>query len=156
MPQRALGITETIQNHCQKTANDPLLSFTLATAGMILLEIGQRDKSRVFLGRALELAGKENLPMVEVIAGISLSDVECQNGNFRLAGEYFNLIWKIKKSSWYHILNFFPIFETPFILHRKGVSPIELKPFFDFLKQVNKADLNPLCTALSGAATQPA
>ncbi len=92
---------------------------------MILLEIGQRDKSRVFLGRALALAGKENLPMVEVIAGISLSDVECQNGNFRQAGEYFSVIWKIKKSSWYHILNFFPIFEPPFILHRKGVSPIE-------------------------------
>jgi len=150
MPQRALGITEAIQNHCQKTGNLPLLSFTLVTAGMILLEIGQRDKSRAFLARALELSEKENVPMVEVIAGISLSDVECQNGNFRQAGEYFSLIWRIKKSSWYHILNFFPIFETPFILYRKGVSPIELRPFFDFLKQINRADLNPLMYGIIG------
>ncbi|NPU86460.1 MAG: sigma 54-interacting transcriptional regulator [Syntrophaceae bacterium] len=150
MPQRGLGITEAIQNQCQKTANFPLLSFSLVTAGMILLEIGQRDKSKAYLVRALELARQEKIPMVEVLAGISLSDVECQNGNFRQAGEHFNVIWRIKKSSWYHILNFFPIFETPFILHRKGVSPIELQPFFDFLKQIRKADLNPLMYGIIG------
>ncbi len=148
MPQRGLGITEAIQNQCRKTANFPLLSFTLVTAGMILLEIGQRNKSKAFLEQALELARRENLPMVEVLAGISLSDVECQNGNFKRAGEHFNVIWRLKKSSWYHILNFFPIFETPFILYRKGVSPIELKPFFDFLQQIRKSDLNPLMYAI--------
>ena len=144
MPQRGLGITEKVRNYCQKTNNLPLMSFALVTAGMILLEIGQRQRSKTFLEKALDLAKKENIPMVEVLAGISLSDVECQTGNFKLAGEHFKVIWKIRKSSWYHILNYFPIFETPFILYEKGVSPIELKPFFDFLQQIKKTDLNPL------------
>lgn len=144
MPQQGLGITEKVRNYCQKSDNLPLMSFSLVTAGMILLEIGQREKSKTFLEKGLDLAKKENIPMVEVLAGISLSDVECQNGNFKSAGEYFKVIWKIRKSSWYHILNYFPIFETPFILYAKGVSPIELKPFFDFLQQIKKTDLNPL------------
>jgi len=144
MPQRGLGITEAIQSHCRKNANRPMLSYALVTAGIILLEIKQLKNSRSYFERALELARQENIPMVEVLAGIGLASIECQVGNFGLAAEHYKALWKIRKSSWYHILNFYPLLDTGYILHSKGVSPIDLKPVFDFLYQLKKDDVNPL------------
>lgn len=144
MPQRGLGITESIQNLCRKNANLPLLSYALVTAGIILLEIKQLRNSRSYFDKALELAGRENIPMVEVLAGIGLASIECQEGNFGLAAEHYKALWKIRKSSWYHILNFYPLLDTGYILHSKGVSPIELRPVFEFLNQLNKNEVNPL------------
>jgi transcriptional regulator with GAF, ATPase, and Fis domain len=144
MPQRGLGISETIQNHCTKAANLPLLSYALVTAGIILLEIKQLRNSRSFFERGLELARKENIPMVEVLSGIGLARIECQEENFNLAAEHYKSLWKIQKSSWYHILNFHPLLDTGYILYSKGVSPIDFKPVFDFLNQLNKEHVNPL------------
>ena len=144
MPQRGLGITETIQNQCSKTSNLPLLSFALVTAGIILLETKQLNNSRFFFERALELARKESIPMVEVLAGIGLSSIECQEGNFELAAEHYKVLWKIRKSSWYHILNFYPLLDTGYVLHSKGVSPIDLRPVFEFLYKLDKHRMNPL------------
>ncbi len=148
MPQRGLGITETIEKHCLKTANLPLLSYTLITAGMIFLEICQKQESRDYFERALKIATKENIPFLEVLAGIGLSDIECQNGNFKLAGEHFKVISRLKKSNWFHILNFRPLFDTPYILYSKGVAPIELKPFFEFVRSRSEHDVNPLMYAM--------
>ena len=144
MPQRGLGISEAIQNHCLKAANLPLLSYALVTAGIILLEIKQLRNSRSFFERALELSRKENIPMVEVLAGIGLASIECQEENFDLAAEHYMSLWKIQKSSWYHILNFYPLLDTGYILYSKGASPIDFKPVFDFMNQVNKEHVNPL------------
>jgi transcriptional regulator with GAF, ATPase, and Fis domain len=144
MPQRGLGITETIQNHCQKNENLPLLSYALVTAGIILLEIKQLKNSRSNFERALSLAISERIPMMEVLAGIGLANIECQEGNFSLAAEHYKALWKIRKSSWYHILNFYPLLDTGYILHSKGVSPIDLRPVFDFLYRLKKDDVNPL------------
>ncbi len=144
MPQRGLGISEAIQNHCHKGANLPLLSYALVTAGIILLEIKQLRNSRSFFERALELARREDIPMVEVLAGIGLASIECQDGNFDLAAEYYQVLWKIQKSSWYHILNFYPLLGTGYILYSKGVSPIDFKPVFDFLNSLDKEHVNPL------------
>lgn len=144
MPQRGLGISEAIQNHCQKSANRPLLSYALVTAGIILLEIKQMKNSRSYFDRALELARSENIPMVEVLAGIGLASIECQEGNFDLAAEHYKALWRIRKSSWYHILNFYPLLDTGYILHSKGVSPIDLKPVFEFLYHLKKDEVNPL------------
>lgn len=142
MPQRGLGIAETIQN--QSRSNLPLLSYALVTAGIILLETKQLNNSRFFFERALELAVKENIPMVEVLAGLGLSGVESQEGNFYLAAEHYKSLWKIRKSSWYHILNYYPLLDTGYILHSKGVSPIDLRPVFDFLYGLDKQRINPL------------
>jgi transcriptional regulator with GAF, ATPase, and Fis domain len=144
MPQRGLGITETIQYHCRKNANLPLLSYALVTAGIILLEIKQWKNSRSYFEKALEFARNENIPMVEVLAGIGLAGIECQEGNFGQAAEHYKALWKIKKSSWYHILNFYPLLDTGYILHSKGVSPIDLRPVFDFLYHLKKEEVNPL------------
>jgi transcriptional regulator with GAF, ATPase, and Fis domain len=144
MPQRGLGITESIQNHCRKSGNAPLLSYALVTAGIILLEIKQLRSGRSYFERALELAERENLPMVKVLAGIGLASVECQEGNHDLAAEHYKALWKIRKSSWYHVLNFYPLLDTGYILHSRGVSPIDLRPVFDFLYQLKKDEVNPL------------
>ena len=144
MPQRGLGITETIQNLCQKNRNMPLLSYALVTAGIILLEIRQLRGSRSNFEKALELARGENVPMMEVLAGIGLASIECQEGNYALAAEHYEVLWKIQKSSWYHILNFYPLLDTGYILHAKGISPVDLKPVFEFLYHLNKEDVNPL------------
>ncbi|MGZ6290708.1 MAG: sigma 54-interacting transcriptional regulator [Syntrophales bacterium] len=144
MPQRGLGISDAIQNHCQKSANWPLLSYALVTAGIILLEIKQMKTSRSYFERALDLARRENIPMVEVLAGIGLASIECQEGNFDLAAEHYKALWRIRKSSWYHILNFYPLLDTGYILHSRGVSPIDLKPVFEFLYHLKKDEVNPL------------
>jgi len=144
MPQRGLGISQAIQNLCHKGANWPLLSYALVTAGIILLEIKQLKNSRSFFERALELARTENIPMVEVLAGIGLASIECQEGSFTLAAEHYKALWRIRKSSWYHILNFYPLLDTGYILHSKGVSPIDLRPVFDFLYKLNRERVNPL------------
>lgn len=144
MPQRGLGITEAIQGYARKNANRPLLSYALVTAGIILLEIKQLKNSRSYFEGALELAAEEQIPMVEVLAGIGLAGIECQEGNFHQAAEHYKALWKIRKSSWYHILNFYPLLDTGYILHSKGVSPIDLRPVFDFLHSLKKEDVNPL------------
>lgn len=144
IPQRGLGISEAIQKHCLKGQNLPLLSYALVTAGIILLEIKQLKNSRSFFERALELARAENIPMMEVLAGIGLASIECQEGNFDLAAEHYKALWRIRKSSWYHILNFYPLLDTGYILHSKGVSPIDLKPVFEFLYHLKKDQVNPL------------
>jgi len=138
MPQRGLGISERIQNYCEKNLNLPILSIALATSGMIFLEIKQFKKGRLSFGRALEFARRDNLPMVEVIAGIGLASIECQEGNFESAAEHYKVLWRIRKSSWYYVLNFYPLIDTGYILHSRGISPIELKPVFDFLYQLKK------------------
>lgn len=148
MPQRGLGITETIQNYSQKKANLPLLSYSLVTAGIILLEIKQLKNSRSHFEKALELAKRETIPMVEVLAGIGLASIECQEGNFDLASENYKILWKIRKSNWYHILNFYPLVDTGYILHSKGISPIDLRAVFDFLYSLKKDDVNPLMYAM--------
>lgn len=144
MPQRGLGITETIQNLCVNNKNLPLLSYSLVTAGIILLEIKQLGGSRSNFERGLELARREKIPMMEVLSGLGLASIECQEGNFSLAAEHYKVLWKIRKSSWYHVLNFYPLLDTGYILHSKGVSPINLKPVLDFLYQLKKNDVNPL------------
>ena len=144
MPQRGLGITETIQNLCLKNGNLPLLSYALVTAGIILLEIKQLRGSRSSFEKAIELARSENVPMMEVLAGIGLAGIECQEGNFPLAAEHYKVLWKIRKSSWYHILNYYALLDTGYILHAKGVSPVDLKPVFEFLYHLDKEDVNPL------------
>jgi transcriptional regulator with GAF, ATPase, and Fis domain len=144
MPQRGLGIAENIQHYCQKNKNMPLLALDLLMTGMIFVEIAHLDKSRDYFEKALEIAVRENLPMVEVMVGMGISFIEFKKGNFNRAGEYFKALWKIKKSSWYHILNFPPVFDTPFLLHSAGVSPIDLKPLFTFLHSLPENEVNPL------------
>lgn len=148
MPQRALGITEIIQNHCHKNENPPLLSYALLTAGIILLELKQLTNSRSNFEKALELSGRENLPMVEALAGIGLASIECQEGNYDQATEHYKNLWKIRKSSWYHILNFYLLFDASYIIHSKGISPIDLRPVLDFLHDLKKDDINPLIYAV--------
>jgi len=144
MPQRGLGISEAIRNRCRKQSNRPLLSYALVTAGMILLEIRQLRNSRSYFEKALEISRTEGIPMVEVLAGFGLASIECQEGNYAQAAEHYKVIWKIRKSSWYHILNFYPLLDTGYILYSRGVSPIELKPVFEFLSNLNKDEVNPL------------
>ena len=87
MPQRGLGLSETIYNQAIKDHNWPIAAYALISTGTILLQIGQRKNSYNYFSMALELSAKEGIPMVEVIAGLGLSDIECLEGNFDKAAE---------------------------------------------------------------------
>jgi transcriptional regulator with GAF, ATPase, and Fis domain len=144
IPQRGLGISESIQNQCRKSENLPLLSIALVVAGMIFLEIRQLRNSRSYFERAIEIARKESIPMVEVLASVGMAGIACQEGNYEDAAEYYKALWKIQKSSWYHILNYYPLWDTGYILHNKGASPIEMKPVFEFLYHLSDDEVDPL------------
>jgi transcriptional regulator with GAF, ATPase, and Fis domain len=144
MPQRGLGLSETIYNQAMKNQNWPIAAYALITTGTILLQIGQKKNSYNYFSMALELSAKEGIPMVEVIAGLGLSDIECLEGNFNKAAEYFKVLWKIPKSSWYHALNISHTYEAGFLLYRKGISPVELNPVIQYLREITKEQISPL------------
>jgi transcriptional regulator with GAF, ATPase, and Fis domain len=148
MPQRGLGISETIYNQACKNENRPLVAWALATMGIIFLEIGQKKSGKMYLEKALELSRQENIPMAEVAAGIGLANIECLEGNFAKGAEYLKVIWKLRKSSWYHILNSFHAFASVFTLHREGVSPIDFSPLINYLYQLKKEQINPFSYAI--------
>ncbi|MFA6223568.1 MAG: sigma 54-interacting transcriptional regulator [Desulfomonilaceae bacterium] len=144
MPQRGLGLSETIYNQAMKNENWPIAAYALITTGTILLQIEQRKNSYNYFSMALELSAREGIPMVEVIAGLGLSDLECLEGNFDKAAEYFKVLWKIPKSSWYHALNISHTYEAGFLLYRKGISPVELNPVIHYLSEITKEQTSPL------------
>lgn len=144
MPQRALGISETIYHQAMKNDNWPIVSFALANTGLILLEMKQLKDSRSYFEKALEMSRREAIPMAELLAGIGLSNIECLEGRYEQAAEHFKVLYRIKKSSWYHTLNASHIFEPGFILFQEGISPVELNPVIRFLSEIRKEQLNPL------------
>ncbi|MGC8604253.1 MAG: sigma 54-interacting transcriptional regulator [Desulfomonilaceae bacterium] len=144
MPQRGLGLSETIYNQAIKNDNWPIAAYALISTGTILLQIGQSKNSRKYFSMAMELAEKEGIPMVEVIAGLGLSDVECLEENFDKAAQYFNILWKIPKSSWYHALNISHTYEAGLLLYSKGISPVELNPVIQYLGKIAKEHISPL------------
>ena len=120
MPQRGLGISETIYNQAKKKENWPIASFALGTSGMIFLEMRQLHNSRTYFEMSLELSKKERIPMAEIIAGMGIANIECLQKNFEEAEKYFKVRWIIRKSSWFHILNVTHSFEAFFRLYREG------------------------------------
>jgi transcriptional regulator with GAF, ATPase, and Fis domain len=143
MPQRGLGISETIYNQAKRNANGPLVSCALATTGIIFLEIRQLKNSRTYFEMALDVARRENIPMAEVMAGIGLANIFCLEGNHEQAAEHFKVLWKLRKSSWYHTLNSPHVFETGYMLHRQAVSPVQLDSVVNFLYSLKKEHVNP-------------
>ncbi len=143
MTQRALGISETIYNLTLKNDNWPLVSFSLANTGLIRLEMGQLKDSRAYFEKSLEISRRESIPMAELMAGIGLSNIECQEGRYDRAAEHFKVLYKLQKSSWYHTLNASHIFEPGFILYKAGISPVELNPVIQFLSEIPKERMNP-------------
>ncbi|HEU19323.1 MAG TPA: hypothetical protein ENO00_08125, partial [Deltaproteobacteria bacterium] len=148
MPQRGLGISETIFKRAQKQENWPLAANALITMGKILLEIRQLNSSQTYFGRALELSRNENLPMQEAMAGFGLSNIECLQGNYDAAADHYKVIWKIRKSSWYYILNLYHLFDTGYMLHAQNAFPPEMNPVFNFLNQLKLEQLNPFLHGL--------
>jgi len=144
MPQRALGISETIYHQAMKNNNWPIVSFALANTGLILLEMKQLKDSRSHFEKALDISRREAIPMAELLAGIGLSNIECLEGRYEQAAEHFKVLYRIRKSSWYHTLNASHIFEPGFILFQAGISPIELNPVIRFLKEIGREQLNPI------------
>lgn len=144
MPQRALGISESILDHAKRHNNWPIVCFSLATAGLVLLEMMHLKESRDYFEKVLEVSRKENTPMAEIIAGVGLANIECMEGNYERAAENFKVLYKIRKSSWYHTLNVFHIFEPGFILHRHGKSPMSLESVIGYLSGLKENQLNPV------------
>ncbi len=120
MPQRGLGLSETIYKQAKKNENWPIASFALGTSGMIFLEMRQLQNSRTYFEMSLELSRKERIPMAEIIAGMGIANIECLQKNFEEAEKYFKVRWRIRKSSWFHILNVTHSFEAFFRLYREG------------------------------------
>jgi transcriptional regulator with GAF, ATPase, and Fis domain len=147
MPHRGMGISDSIHNQAKKNRNWPLVSYALTTTGTILLEIRQLENSQAYFEKALALARQERVPMAEVLAGIGLSDIECINEHFDQAAEHFKVLWKIRKSSWYHTLNTSHVFDAGYRLMRHNMSPVELGPVIDYLYQLKKEQINPLVYA---------
>lgn len=144
MPQRALGISEAIYNQAKKNKNWPLVCFSLANSGLILIEMMHLKESRSYFEAALEICRREVTPMAEIISGIGLANIECLEGQYEKAREHFKVLFRIPKSSWYHTLNACHIFEPGFILHSRGLSPVALDSVIDFLGELNEEQLNPL------------
>lgn len=147
MPQRGLGLSETIYSLAKKNENRPLMAFALANTGLILFELRQPN-CRAYFEMALDLARKESIPMAEVLAGIGMANLECMEGNYAQAAEHFKSLYRIRKSSWYYTLNSSHVFEPGFILHRTGSSPIELNPVINYLREMKPEQLNPLMHAI--------
>jgi transcriptional regulator with GAF, ATPase, and Fis domain len=143
MPQRGLGISESIHNQAKRNANGPLVSCALAATGIIFLEIRQIKNSRTYFEMALDVARRENIPMAEVMAGIGLANIFCLEGDYDQAAEHFKVLWKLRKSSWYHTLNSPHVFETGYLLHRKALSPVQLDSVINFLYSLKKEHVNP-------------
>lgn len=148
MPQRGLGITDTILKHGEHHNNSPLIASALVITGMILLEMRELRESRSYLERTIEISKAENLPLVEVMASMGLAAIEYWEGNYDLAAERYKILWKVRKSSWYHILNQYHLFEIGYLLHAKGISPIDLRPVFNYLNDQTKEQVNPLVFGL--------
>ncbi|MGV8056695.1 MAG: sigma 54-interacting transcriptional regulator [Smithellaceae bacterium] len=145
MPQRGLGICERIQNHSKKNANWPLLTFSLLGTGMIFLDIMQLKNSRSYFNEALDLAKREGIPMAEFLAGIGLSNIECQEGNYDKGAELFKVSHQIRKSSISYSVHFHPIIPTAYLLYSKGAIHLsEYKPRMDFLNQLKKEEVSKL------------
>ncbi|MCX7635192.1 MAG: hypothetical protein N2Z74_05540, partial [Syntrophales bacterium] len=144
MPQRALGISEAIYNQAKRNKNWPLVCFSLANSGLILIEMMHTKESRAYFEAALEICGRESTPMAEIISGVGLANIECIEGNYDKAKEHFKVLFRIPKSSWYHTLNACHIFEPGFILHSRGLSPVALDAVIDFLGELKEEHLNPL------------
>ncbi len=147
MPQRGLGITESIQKYSQKNENSPLLTFALITAAMILLDIGNLSESRMYFEKASILASNENLPMLELLSGMGLAAISCKEGDYSRAKQHYTPRLKVKRSNWYVVLNFFPLFETPYLIYAKGYFD-EIEHFFDFLRNIQPSDVNPFGYAI--------
>ena len=62
MPQRGLGLSETIYNQAIKNHNWPIAAYALISTGTILLQIGQRKNSYNYFSMALELSAKGRHP----------------------------------------------------------------------------------------------
>ena len=148
IPQRGLGICETVEHWARKNSHLPLVSYALAITGVIFLEIRQLKNSRTYFERALELSGKENIPMAEIVAGTCMAVIECHEGNLDSASEHFKVLWKIRKSSWYHTLNNPSIFEAGYTLHVNNASPFKLNLTVDYLKHLKEKDINPFMYAV--------
>ena len=144
MPQRGLGICNTIQNRCTQNKNWPLLAYSFATSGMILLEIKQFQNSRSYFEKGRRLAERENIPTMKVMTGYGLASIDYYEGNLQAASEHYAVVLKTHKSSRFFFLNLYHLFEIGYMLYLKGVSPIELEPIFEYLRNIKQEDLNPL------------
>jgi transcriptional regulator with GAF, ATPase, and Fis domain len=144
LPQRGLGISDTVQKHARRGKNWPVYVHALVIAGMILLEIRQLKDSRPYFTRAFELAEKENILTAQVMAGMGLAYIDFLEGNYESASKHYKILWSVRKSNWYHFLNQYHLVEIGYLLHSKGISPIDLHPVFDFLGTRKKEDVNPV------------
>jgi transcriptional regulator with GAF, ATPase, and Fis domain len=144
MPQRGLGLSESVYRHAEKTNNDPLAAFALSTTGLILLEMKEYKNSHVYFSMALDISKKEAIPMAEIISALGLANIECIQGNDDTAAQLFKIIYKIRKSSWYHTFNITPAFETGLMLYQKGIHFAELAPVIEYVGKITKEQVNPL------------
>ncbi|NPU85242.1 MAG: sigma 54-interacting transcriptional regulator [Syntrophaceae bacterium] len=144
MPQRGLGLSESVYRHAEKTSNHPLAAFALSTTGLILLEMKEYKNSHVYFSMALDISKKEAIPMAEIISALGLANIECIQGNDDTAAQLFRIIYKIRKSSWYHTFNITPAFETGLMLYQKGFHFAELAPVIDYVGKITKEQVNPL------------
>lgn len=148
MPQRGLGIAETILNQTQKQGHRPMASYALVTIGNILLGIMQLENSRTYFEKGLALSVEENLPMQEVIAVLGLAKIECLKGNYEAAADHFKIIAKISKSKWLHFFNLYPVFDTGYILYAQNAYPREIDHFFSHVDQIREEQVNPFLYSL--------
>lgn len=144
MPQRGLGISETILQRTQKQGHWPMAGYALITTGNILLELRQLENSWDYFERAIELATREHLPMQRAMAVLGLSKIECLRGNFAAASEHFKIIASIRRSSWHHFFNLYTVFDTGYRLYEQNLYPENMYVFFDYVDQLTMDQLNPL------------
>ncbi len=148
MPQRGLGIAETILSKTEKQKHWPMASYALVTMGSILLEIMQLENSRTYFEKGLNLSVQERLPRQEVIASLGLAKIECLKGNYTAAADHFRILAKIHKSKWLHFFNLYPVFDVGYILYAQNVYTKELELFLNHVDRLRAEQLNPFLHGL--------
>ena len=145
MPQRGLGICESIRKQYGKKENKPMLALSYMMSGTNLLEIGQVKRAKICFEKSVPIAQDENIFSIEFFAKLGLICIACLEGNREAATEIYCSIRRASRWSWFSILNYYALFETFYRLFGKDVLSADLGAE-DFLNDIALDDITPMAS----------
>ena len=141
MPQRGLGICTSIRNQMGSHENKAIMGASLVLEAVILFQIRELASSRRCFEEALTCLKGEKDHWYESVARIGLICIDALEGHIRSAA--FAALQKFPKKTWYHLLNFFYLFEGVFTLYHRNIERFEDKHLFGFLRRIGEDQLFP-------------
>lgn len=142
MPQRALGLCDTIRSRYTRDKDMPLLCLSFLMEGIILIEIRKLKESRNCLEKTLEISESEDILSFNFVAKICLICIECLENNYPAANKIFKTICNVPKSSWSYLLNYPELFEIFYMLYVRE-STLTGGIFDNFFSQIDEENVYP-------------